>query len=213
MKNSLFIVIEGLDGSGKSTAAKELAKVLKSRFSKVVLHSYEPHDPSCGGDYIRAVLKKKITQFHHRTLALAYAANRLDHNYRVIRPFLEEGENRVVVCDRYYLSSLVYQSRDGLSFREVMQLNELALKPDIIFFLNVSNATCYERMNKRNEPQELFEENLDGTRKQYFAAIDFLKKSRYENVIEIDGNGTVENTVEQMVEKLPVVFDIGNGHR
>ena len=200
MNKPLFIVIEGLDGSGKSTAAKELAKVLEGRFSKKVLHTYEPHDPSCGGDYIRAVLKKKIAQFHHRTLALAYAANRLDHNYRTIKPHLGKGENYIVISDRYYLSSLVYQSRDGLSFDGVMQLNELALQPDLIFFLNVTNETCYHRLNKRNEPQELFEENLDDTRENYFAAIDFLRKTRGEKIVEIDGNGTVEGTVEQMIE-------------
>lgn len=202
MKKPLFIVIEGLDGSGKSTAAKALAQLLESRFSKNVLHTYEPHDPSCGGDYIRAVLKKQITQFHHRTLALAYAANRLDHIYRTIKPHLEKGENHIVISDRYYLSSLVYQSRDGLSFEGVMQLNDLAIQPDLIFFLNVSNEICYQRLQKRNEPQELFEENLDGTRKNYFAAIDFLRNTRNENIIEIDGNGTVEETVEQMLAKL-----------
>ena len=202
MNKPLFIVIEGLDGSGKSTAAKALADALVKRFSKKTLHTYEPHDPSCGGDYIRNVLKKKITQFHHRTLALAYAANRLDHNDRTIKPHLEKGDGHIVVSDRYYLSSLVYQSREGLSFEDVMQLNELALQPDLIFFLNVSNETCYHRLNKRNEPQELFEENLDGTRKNYFAAIEFLRKTRQEKIVEIDGNGTVAEIVEQMINVL-----------
>ena len=202
MKKPQFIVIEGLDGSGKSTAAKVLAGELGNRFQKKILHTYEPNDPSCGGDYIRAVLKKQITRFHHRTLALAYAANRLDHNYRTIIPHLEKGDDHIVISDRYYLSSLVYQSRDGISFEGVMQLNELAIRPDIIFFLNVSNETCYQRLQKRNEPQELFEENLDGTRKSYFAAIDFLRKTRKENIVEIDGNGTVEQTVKQMLQVL-----------
>lgn len=80
-----------------------------------------------------------------------------------------------------------------------MQLNELAIRPDVIFFLNVSNEICYQRLQKRNEPQELFEENLDGTRKNYYAAINFLTETRGENIVEIDGNGTVAETVEQMI--------------
>ncbi|HFA49656.1 MAG TPA: dTMP kinase [Bacteroidetes bacterium] len=198
----LFIVIEGLDGSGKSTAAKVLAEALGKSFPKKIKHTYEPNDPCCAGGYIREVLAKKITAFHHRTLALAYAANRLDHCDRVVAPWLEKGRGHFVICDRYYLSSLVYQSRDGLSFADVMRLNELALRPDIIFFLNVGNEVCAQRIKKRNEPLELFEENLEGTRQMYFEAIRFLEKERGENIVEIDGNGTVEETVAQMLEAL-----------
>ncbi len=202
MNKPLFIVIEGLDGSGKSTAAKQLSEQLESLFPNKIKHTYEPHNPSCGGEYIRAVLEKRITEFHHRTLALAYAANRLDHCDRIIQPWLSNGKDGIVISDRYYLSSLVYQSRDGLSFESVMQLNELAIQPDLIFFMNVSNETCFNRLENRNQPQEIFDENMEETRRKYFAAIDFLRKTKNEKVIEIDGNGTVEETVEQMLDKI-----------
>jgi len=197
-KKSLFIVIEGLDGSGKSTSLKFLKKKLSPSYK--VKASYEPHNPSCGGDYIRAVLTKKIKRFSHRTLALAFAANRLDHNDRVIIPWLEKDGNRIVLCDRYYLSSLVYQSSDEFSFADVFQLNEKAKKPDVIFFLNVSNETCYARMKSRNQAKELFEENLEESRQKFLKAIRFLKKKNKENIIEIDGNGTVEETVNAMLD-------------
>jgi len=193
-------VIEGLDGSGKSTALKFLKKKLSSSYK--VKASYEPHNPSCGGDYIRAVLTKKIKRFSHRTLALAFAANRLDHNDRVIIPWLEKDGNRIVLCDRYYLSSLVYQSNDEFSFSDVFRLNEKAKKPDVIFFLNVSNETCYARMKTRNQAKELFEENLEESREKFFSAIRFLKKKNKENIIEIDGNGTVEQTVTAMLKAI-----------
>ncbi len=202
MNKTLFIVIEGLDGSGKSTAAKLLANRLETKFPNKIKLTYEPHNPSCGGEYIRAVLEKRITEFHHRTLALAYAANRLDHCDRIIQPWLSKGKDYIVISDRYYLSSLVYQSRDGLSFGSVMQLNELAIQPDVIFFMNVSNETCYNRLENRNQPQEIFDENVEETRRKYFTAIDFLRETRNEKVIEIDGNGTVEETVAQMVGEI-----------
>jgi dTMP kinase len=150
----LFIVIEGLDGSGKTTASKLLEKKLKKKFK--VKRSYEPHNESCGGDYIRAVLSKKIKQFSHRTLALAFAANRLDHRDRLINPWLDRDGDRAVICDRYYLSSLVYQSQDDFGFKEVLKLNEQARKPDIIFFLNVSNEVCYQRMQERKNDFDTF---------------------------------------------------------
>lgn len=202
MEKPLFIVIEGLDGSGKSTAGQFLAKALGERFGAEVLMTYEPHDPSCGGDYIRQVLTKKINRFQPRTLALAFAANRLDHCDREIIPWLGGNKKRIVISDRYYLSSLVYQSTADFSMNDVLKINELALKPDLIFFLNVSNEVCYERMKKRNLPPELFEENLEETRRKYLAAIKLLKNEHGENIVEIDGNGTVETVVESMVSIL-----------
>jgi len=85
-KNSLFIVIEGLDGSGKSTLARQLAIFLNTIYSNKIKLTFEPHDGSTSGLYIRQVLEKKITNFSHRTLALAFAANRMDHGARVITP-------------------------------------------------------------------------------------------------------------------------------
>ena len=202
MKKPLFIVIEGLDGSGKSTAGKRLTEVLEARYQAQVLLTYEPHNPSCGGDYIRQVLTKKITQFRPRTLALAFAANRLDHCDREIIPWLEGGENRIAISDRYYLSSLVYQSTEDFPMASILKINELALKPDLIFFLNVSNEVCYERMKKRNMPPELFEENLEEIRRKYLAAVEFLRNEHRENIVEIDGNGTVEAVVESMIQAL-----------
>ena len=107
MKKSLFIVIEGLDGSGKTSAGRRLRNILDESYTNRIKSTYEPHDPSCGGLYIRQVLMKKITQFHPRVLALAFAANRLDHCEREIIPLLNADEPHIVISDRYYLSSLV----------------------------------------------------------------------------------------------------------
>ena len=162
----------------------------------------KPNDASSGGLYIRQVLEKKITNFSHETLALAFAANRRDHGDRVIKKWLDEGADKMVICDRYYLSSLVYQSNENFSMDDVMHLNKNARKPDIIFFMNVSNQVCYERMGIRNKPKELFEENLSQTREKYFAAISFLKEKRDETIIEINANGTIESVLSQMAESI-----------
>ncbi|MEL6925701.1 MAG: dTMP kinase, partial [Bacteroidota bacterium] len=127
---SLFIAVEGLDGSGKSTISKMVVDQLNERFPNRVQHSFEPHDASCGGQWIRDVLAKRIPDFSHEALALAFAANRKDHNDRVIGPWLEGGEGRILITDRYYLSSLVYQSTETIEMKEVMYLNRFARKPD-----------------------------------------------------------------------------------
>jgi dTMP kinase len=198
----LFIVLEGLDGSGKTTAGQNVAAALEEQYGCQVLLSCEPHPPSCGGDYIRQVLSKQITSFRLRTLALAFAANRLDHCDRTILPWLEKGPGHVVISDRYYLSSMVYQRADDFSIRDVMRLNELALKPDLFFFLNVSNEVCYERIRQRNLPRELFESNLEEQRQKYREAIDFLRTERGENIVEVDGSKTPDEVSAQILSHL-----------
>lgn len=199
MKKSLFIVIEGLDGSGKTSVGRRLRSMLQEHHDNKVKSTYEPHDPSCGGIYIRQVLMKKITDFHPRVLALAFAANRLDHCAREIAPLLNAAEPHIVISDRYYLSSLVYQSAADFSFDKVMEINEKAIKPDLIFFLNVSNEVCYSRMNTRNQPKELFETNLEETREKYLNAIEFLRKQNDDNIIEVDGSTTIDEVANTML--------------
>lgn len=82
----------------------------------------------------------------------------------------------------------------------VMALNELARKPDVIFFLDASEHTCFERLKIRNMPEELFEKDFNETRQKYLAAIEFLRKERRENVVEIDANGTPEEIVAAMFQ-------------
>ncbi len=198
MQQSLFIVIEGLDGSGKSTAAQHMIPLLEKELNVRVTLTHEPNRNYCGGNYIRDVLEKKITEFHPRVLPLSFAANRLDHCTRLINPLLAEAGN-IVISDRYYLSSLVYQSSEDFPFESVMKLNEKATRPDAIFFLNVSSEVGYARMGTRDQAEELFESRLEEHRKKYLQAIDFLRNTTHDNIVEIDGNGTVEQTVAQMM--------------
>ncbi|MBC7776887.1 MAG: dTMP kinase [Phycisphaerae bacterium] len=202
-KKSLFIAIEGLDGSGKTSVARQLVHVLEqSNQSGAVMLTYEPHDPSCAGLFIRQVLMKEIKTFTPRVLALAFAANRLDHCDREIKPWLEGDKNRIVISDRYYLSSLVYQSSDDFPYASVLALNEKAKKPDIIFFIEVSDQVCYERMKIRNQPEELFEKNLSDSRRKYHEAISFLRTHNNDNIVEIDGSGSIGEVANAILQEL-----------
>lgn len=201
-KKSLFIAIEGLDGSGKSSAARQLTEMLNESNNGAVLLTYEPHDPSCAGVFIRQVLTKEIQTFTPRVLALAFAANRLDHCDREIIPWLEGGEGRMVISDRYYLSSLVYQSSEDFPYASVLALNEKAKKPDIIFFINVSDEICYERMKIRNQPEELFEKNLSDSRRKFHEAISFLRTHNNDNIVEIDGSGSISEVTNAILQKI-----------
>lgn len=201
-RQSFFLVLEGMDGSGKTALSRQLKRVLQQTHGGNIRLTFEPHDPSSAGLYIRQVLSKQIRQVPPETLALAFALNRADHNDRVLSPFLDtqrdgDTDGRLMICDRYYLSSLVYQATGSLSMDDVMWLNRHARRPDLTLFLNVSPHNAYARMRHRPQDKELFEKNLSDTRQQYGAAIAYLRQ-RGDTVLEVDANpdfNTVLNSV------------------
>ena len=200
--NGLFIVIEGLDGSGKTSVSRQLANLLNYKYPGLVKRTFEPHDPSCAGLFIRQVLTKKIRRFSPHILPLAFAANRLDHCARLIQPWLDGADNRIVISDRYYLSSLVYQSSADFPYASVMALNRYARRPDVIFFINASDKVCYERMKIRNQPEELFENILDESRRKFLEAIAILRETTGDYIVEIDGDGSIPEVAAAMLGEL-----------
>ncbi len=187
--NHFFLVLEGLDGSGKSELSRRLAALLHDALgADRVLLTYEPRNEMAAGDFCRDVLMKRIT-VSMRTLALGFALNRADHNERMITPFLDGSDRRVIVCDRYYMSSLVYQSSGGLSVADVMELNKTARPPDLTLFLDVKPEVSEQRIGQRQDHRELFEDRFAETRHKYYTVIDYLR-ARGEQIDFVDANGT-----------------------
>ncbi len=200
-KDSFFLVIEGLDGSGKTQISRRLVQILQSTHKDQVKLTFEPHDPSCSGLFIRQVLMNRLKGVSPRTLALAFAANRADHCDREIDKYLKPGDKRIVLCDRYYLSSLVYQSSDELTLDDVMAFNAGARQPDLTIFLDASDRTCYERMRRRPEDKQLFEKNLRETRRKYGLAIEFLRQ-RGETIVEVQADPPIDEVLGSILTVL-----------
>jgi dTMP kinase len=197
-----FLVIEGLDGAGKSSAARGLARILQAPLADAggtVSLTFEPHDPSCAGDFIRGALTRRIEGVDPFTLALAFAVNRADHNDRLIGPFLEANPLGLLICDRYLLSSLAFQSSDDLSFEEIMDLNRRARRPDLTLFLDVSTSTARARMASRGQDEEYFESRLEQTREAYGRAIEYLR-ARGHLIVEIDAEGDLHEVVRRSLD-------------
>jgi len=145
----MFVVIEGVDGSGKSTVAKKLAAWLKSKNKKVVLTA-EPTGSEIG-KFIRKILSGD-EKADARALALLFTADRAQHLADTIEPALAAG--KVVISERYFHSTIAYQAAQGVSFEWLESLNEFARRPDVLIVLDVEPATGVGRTST----QEIFEE-------------------------------------------------------
>ena len=198
---SLFIVIEGLDGAGKTSMARQLHATLSRTHQDNVALTFEPHDPSAAGVYIRNALIKRIKTSPLR-LALAFALNRVDHNIRVIDDFLAGGRGRrILISDRYRLSSLVYQSTGGLSMEDIYHLNRWARPPDVTICLKVSPRSCYTRLRNRPEDRELFEKNLAARAQKYQAGIKLLR-GKGETVVEVEADADFPRVFNRVLQAL-----------
>ncbi len=102
----IFITMEGLDGSGKSTQIRLLEEYLQDKGYNVVV-TREPGGTRISEDIRKVILDTSNTNMSPYTEALLYAASRAQHVHEVILPALRDG--KIVICDRFVDSSLVYQ--------------------------------------------------------------------------------------------------------
>ncbi len=160
----LFIVLEGIDGSGTTTQVELLVQELRRR-GLDARSTFEPTGRSIGA-VIRQVLQHKMldaegtpARLPWSSMALLFAADRLDHVENVVRPALAEGA--VVVSDRYYLSSLAYQSATspdgGQALEWLRSINSRAPAPDLTIVLDVPAELAESRRAARGGEPELFE--------------------------------------------------------
>jgi len=136
--NGLFVVLEGIDGSGKTTIAKTLVEKLRSYGYKAE-YTFEPTDSD-----IVELMRTKYREYRDAYIdALTFALDRLLHIKLKIKPLLNQGY--IVVSDRYFYSSVAYQSASGAPIEWVLEVNKWALKPDVAIYLDVDPVTGLNR--------------------------------------------------------------------
>src|SRR5690349_17792060 len=160
MEAGKFIVLEGVDGAGTTTHTKLLADRLRD--AKLPVRTTA--EPSAGpvGALLRLSLTGRVVAGAQapgwNTLALLFAADRLDHLDVEILPNLRDGVN--VICDRYDYSSVAYQSVAGDgpdTIGWIRELNRYSRRPDLAIVLDVSPEVAADRRRRRHGSDELFD--------------------------------------------------------
>lgn len=182
-----FIVLEGIDGAGTTTQLN----ALRDHFRDLGRRAFFTHEPSDGpvGMLIRLALQRRLVgggfelhdpgdpvqpgspDFDPTALALLFAADRADHLATQVKPNLDAG--RIVVCDRYLLSTLAYQGQ-SCDFQWLLEINRQAVTPDLTLFLDVPPSAAEARMRGSRWKKDLFEtpEQQRRIRAHYFRYIE-----------------------------------------
>jgi dTMP kinase len=192
----MFVTIEGIDRSGKSTQARRLVEALGD-------HALLVREPggTPAGERIRELLKDPAVELDPRTEALLFAAARAELVASVIRPALEAG--KVVVSDRYLDSSLAYQGHArGLGEAEVRLINDWAtagLEPDLTVLLRIDPAAAAARAGEADR----FEDEGLGLQQRVAAAYEQLAAAdpgRWKAIDAARDEDQVAADIRQMVE-------------
>lgn len=196
-----FIVLEGIDGSGTTTQAARLAASLRDA-GQPVLATREPSDGPIGV-VLRQALTRRLVGLSDRVLALLFAADRLDHLASVVEPALAEG--KVVVSDRYVLSSLAYQGM-RLPLDWVEALNAAARPADLTLYLEVDPRTAARRRHGRGGARELFD--ADEVQRAVARAYGRVmrKHARVQRVVRVDGRGPPDEVAREILTRVRTVL-------
>lgn len=178
----LFVTLEGIDRSGKTTQARLLGEALGDRAVAV----REPGGTAVG-ERVRELLKDPSIEVDERTEALLFAAARAELVSDVIRPALDDG--KIVISDRFLDSSLAYQGgARGLGVEEVERINEFAtggLRPDVTVLLDLPPAAAAGRAGVE---VDRFEQEGAGLQERVRAAYEELVVRDPDRWVRVDAD-------------------------
>jgi dTMP kinase len=195
-----FVVYEGIDGSGTTTQASRLAAYLRGQGVPVC----ETSEPTRGpfGAVIRQALEGRL-EVDERALAVAFAADRYDHLFSTDRGIVDRlSSGTWVVCDRYVLSSVVYQAANGMSAEWIQSLNKYAVPADLTIFIDTPVDECLSRLSARGSIPDRYEreEMLTAVRDRYRRATS--EPDPGGPLVVVDGAGSVDEVLAATLEML-----------
>ncbi len=183
-----FIVFEGIDGSGTSTQLQKLVQ----KMPQLLLPTCEPTTNETG-KFLRQVLNGNI-KLDEKTNAFLFAADRCEHLYGKNGVIESINNGKIVVSDRYFFSSLAYQSA-SLGDELPKLLNSTFPLPQLLFFFEIDPNISIQRVNSRNEKKEIYEklETQIKIASLYLKIInDYESNNNEMKIIKVDASKSIE---------------------
>lgn len=203
----LYIVLEGIDGSGKSTQVARLANYFKKKGRRVIV-TREPRKEGVIGDLVSKVLTGKV-KLPSESFQYLFSADRAANHAELIIPELKRGS--VVISDRNFFSALVYGILDKTSGKyDARDLNLLLVSqsilsmyhqftlPDYTFYLKISLPESLSRLSSKSDEKEIYEDR--DKLKKLIEGYEFLKAKFPKEIIEINGEQSVEKVTQEIIK-------------
>ncbi|WP_245600625.1 dTMP kinase [Ureaplasma canigenitalium] len=214
-KKGLFIVLEGIDGAGKSSVINTAKELLYKKYPNIDFYfTREPGGSNSYAELIRDFFLKHLDDFHPITIAYLYAASRAEHTITKLLPKINNGS--IVICDRYVHSSYAYQGKmQNVPMEIVHQINKVAttdIAIDYLIYFKVDAKTAMNRimvrdLNSNNvnafdkKEQTWYETLID----QYEEAISTYQKPK--KIIVIDANRSWSEVFNEFFRVLTTIID------
>lgn len=196
MEKGLLIVFEGIDGSGKSTQLDLLSQFLTDRGYPVIT-TREP----TGGQYgqkIRELYNNRDSFSKEEELEL-FIRDRKEHIDQLIQPALDQ--NKIIICDRYFLSTAAYQGAAGLDPKVILNRNSFAPDPDLALLFLMDPKLSAQRITGRGDQLNDFEQQDELQR-----VSDIFLSLNKPYIQIIDGSMTIELVHHEVVKHVMILI-------
>lgn len=201
---SLFIVFDGLDGSGKGEMIKRLKNYLSKKNKNLkILTTKEPTNGKYGKQIKKILKKEKDPKVGAELCLKFFVKDRQEHLKKEIEPFLKK-DNHIVICDRYYYSTIAFQHTQGIAIEKVLFDNMPFRTPNITFILDLPAEMALERVSKRGEEKEKFEQL--GFQKELRKNFLKLKNFLDDNIKIIDASKSKDKVFEQIRKEIDKII-------
>lgn len=206
--SGLYIALEGIDGSGKTTQVELLAKEFEKQ-GKEVIRTHEPRRESVVGKLVHEILTAKVN-VPPVSLQYLFAADRAIHQEQIVIPALQSG--KVVISDRNFWSAIPYglldRSESGkeentdqlLSALSILSMYHEFIVPDKTFIMDIGVEQAASRLEKKGKDAEIYEkrEKLEKLKAGY----EFLLEKFSDVLIRVDAEGEVNKITQDIFSKI-----------
>lgn len=191
VRRGKLIVFEGTDGTGKSTQLQLLSHYLQAK-GYAILTTREPTEGRYG-QKIRSLYMDREQYSREEELEL-FLADRREHVLKVLAPALEQG--KIILCDRYFLSTAAYQGARGFDPEHILVLNCFAPEPDLALLFQVPLDTGLDRITSgRGDELNDFEQ-----RENLARAAAIFSAIRRPYIRPIDARGSIAEVHRLVIE-------------